>query len=396
MITVADLAPLATLQDIGRDGERGTSRLAWTTPVAEAEAWFHKQAAECGLTVERDLAGNLWAVPAMPAPWWGVGSHLDSVRQGGAWDGALGVAAAFAVAGVTPDPVAVIAFADEEGARFNTPTFGSRALAGMLDLPAVLERRDDEGTTLLAALRHAGVDPHRLAAAPAALGRLRGFLELHIDQSTDVAGAGAPVGVVTAIAARARLRVELHGAADHAGTTPIDERRDALSAAAALIVAAETAGPADPLLRRSATRILVEPNAATAIAAEATVWLDARAGSADVVEAWQRDVEAAAAALSPLRRVEIVVHRESASPATVFDPDVVAALRAAAPAGAPDVVCFAGHDAAILATRLPAGMVLVRNATGVSHAPGEHVELDDAAAGADVIARALTTLGAVR
>src|SRR5207244_5107200 len=136
---------------------------------------------------------------------------------GGAYDGALGVAAAFAIAAAAAAPLAVVSFADEEGARFNTPTFGSRALAGTLDVDDVLARTDADGVTLAAAMEAAGVEPAGLRAAPAALGRLRGFVELHIDQSRDVAGAGARAGIVGALASRLRMRVTFAGAADHAG-----------------------------------------------------------------------------------------------------------------------------------------------------------------------------------
>src|SRR4051812_33306177 len=133
LITADDLdARLAPLRAIGFDPARGTNRLAWTPEDATAGAWFAEQAASCGLRAWRDAAGNRWATPPRSdGPWWAVGSHTDSVRDGGAYDGALGVAAAFAIAAAAPDvPLAVISFADEEGARFNTPTFGSRALTG--------------------------------------------------------------------------------------------------------------------------------------------------------------------------------------------------------------------------------------------------------------------------
>ncbi|HWH94603.1 MAG TPA: hypothetical protein VNT03_12140, partial [Baekduia sp.] len=216
-ISAADLdARLATLRPIGHS-EAGTNRLAWTPEDRAAGAWFAAQASACGLRGERDAAGNRWALPDAPGPWWAVGSHTDSVRDGGAFDGALGVAAAFAIANAATAPLAVIAFADEEGARFNTPTFGSRALTGILDVDDVLARRDDGGVTLAEALRADGVDPDGLARAPEALERLRGFVELHIDQSRDLEVAGAAAGVVSGLAARLRVRATLAGAADHAG-----------------------------------------------------------------------------------------------------------------------------------------------------------------------------------
>ena len=176
-----------------------------------------------------DPAGNLWACPRSDPPWWAVGSHLDSVRGGGRFDGPLGVACGFELAARSERPIAVLSFADEEGARFNTPTFGSKALAGKLDLPSVLARTDSEGVSLGEAMRASGVEPSRIAEAPAWLEKLAGFVEIHIDQTTEVARAGVPVGIVGSLANRRRLEVDVRGRADHAGTTPPAERRDALS-----------------------------------------------------------------------------------------------------------------------------------------------------------------------
>lgn len=379
-VSAADLsARLAALNAIGAGG-RGNTRLAWTDELAEAEAWFAAEAESAGLVCSRDAAGNLWACPRTPPPWWGVGSHLDTVREGGRFDGALGVVAGFEVARRCSVPVAVIAFADEEGARFNTPTFGSRALVGRLDL-AVLDRSDAEGIPLRDAMARAGIDPDRIAAAPEQLSRLRGFLELHIDQSLAVAKLGVPVASVSSLATRTRLRVDLSGSADHAGTTPMDERRDALAAAARLVVAAVAAPPEDGVA--TATRIVAEPNALSTIPAEVSVWLGGRAPTPAAVDAWLDRVRAAAAAEE---RVDVAVRVESRSDGVEFDATAREAL------GGPEVVCFDGHDAGVLAERIPAGMLLVRNERGVSHAPDEEVDLADAAAGVEVLVRAIEAL----
>jgi beta-ureidopropionase / N-carbamoyl-L-amino-acid hydrolase len=367
---------LAGLDDIGRDGD-GWTRLAWTPEDDAAGDWFSAQAESVGLRVERDPAGNRWAVPSGEGPWWATGSHTDTVRQGGRYDGALGVAAAFAVASQVDTPVAVISFADEEGARFNTPTFGSRALAGRL-APDVLDRVDAQSTTLGAALKGAGLDPAGLARAPTWRPRLRGFLELHIDQSRDLARAGAPYGVVSGLAARLRAVATLHGRADHAGTTPLDEREDALLAAARLILRADEL--ARPHARATAGRIIVEPNAPTTVPSLARVWLDARAADPAALDAW-------------LDGLGVPVEVQSRTDGVEFDSSVRAALRAPADAATPpELVCFAGHDAGMVAEHLPAGMILVRNEAGTSHAPSEHVELSDAAEAATALARALERL----
>jgi beta-ureidopropionase / N-carbamoyl-L-amino-acid hydrolase len=368
VITAAELEErLAGLDDIGRDGDGGT-RLAWTSEDDAAGSWFAEQAASVGLQVERDPAGNRWAVPSGEGPWWAAGSHTDTVRQGGRYDGALGVAAAFAVASHLDAPVAVISFADEEGARFNTPTFGSRALAGRL-APDVLDRVDAEGTTLRDA---SGLSPTDLNAAPEWRARLRGFLELHIDQSRDLARADAPYGVVSGLAARVRVVATLHGRADHAGTTPMAEREDALLAAARLILDARRL--AGDHMRATVGRIVVEPNAPTTVPALVRVWLDARAEDPASLDAW-------------LSELAVPVEVQSRTEGVEFDASVRTAL-----GGSPELLCFAGHDAGILAEHLPAGMVLVRNEAGTSHAPFEHVELSDAAEAANALVRALERL----
>jgi N-carbamoyl-L-amino-acid hydrolase len=262
----------------------------------------------------------------------------------------------------------VISFEDEEGARFNTPTFGSRALAGRL-APDVLDRVDSQGTTLRAA---SGLTTDALAAAPEWRPRLRGFLELHIDQSRDLARADAPYGVVSRLAARLRAVATLHGRADHAGTTPLDEREDALLEAARLILRANEL--AQGHLRATVGRVIVEPNAPTTVPSLARVWLDARAEDPASLDAW-------------LSGLGVPVEVQSRTEGVEFDRRVRDAL-----GGSPEVLCFAGHDAGMVAEHLPAGMVLVRNEAGTSHAPSEHVELSDAAEAASALARALERL----
>ena len=378
MIGAAELRDrLAGLEPIGL-GADGTTRLAWTAELAAAEAWFGEQAAAAGLRVERDPAGSLWALPDSAGPWWATGSHLDSVRAGGRFDGALGVAAGFAVAERVPG-VAVIAFADEEGARFNTPTFGSRALVGRLS-DDVLARVDDEGVSLADAMRSFGVDPGRLVDARSWLDRLRGFVELHIDQTQELSAVGAPAGVVRSLAARTRLALRFAGRADHAGTTRRSERRDALAAAARVIVAADELAGDDPDFMVTASRMLVEPNAFTTVPSDVRLWIDARTPDGKLLSNWRSSVAAAASGAS----VEVEIETASHSDAVEFDPAVRAAL-----GPLPELVCFAGHDAGILAPRVPAGMVFVRNATGISHSPDEHVELDDAAVAAEALRTAL-------
>jgi N-carbamoyl-L-amino-acid hydrolase len=393
MISSVGLAArLDGLDEVGLRSD-GVWRLAWTEEDAAARSWFEDQAAEVGLGVTCDPAGNLWARPDSEPPWWGVGSHLDSVRGGGRFDGPLGVACGFEIAAAGARPVAVLSLADEEGARFNTPTFGSKALAGRLDLPAVLERRDDDGVSVREAMRSAGVDPDGIATARASLEQLAGFIEIHIDQTTELARAEAPVGVVRSLAARTRLEVLLTGRADHAGTTPRAERRDALAAAARLIVALD--GDHGPLTI-TASRIITKPNAPTTIAAEVRLWIDARATDLHAIDEWRARFDGQVGEVAQATGVGIDVSVASRTDAREFSGEVRAALARACQDvlghPVPELVCFAGHDAGVLAERVPAGMLFVRNPTGISHSPEESVSLDDAAIAVRVVERALELL----
>ena len=379
---------LAGLDEIGV-GDHGVQRLAWTPEAAACQEWFERQAVGCGLVPVVDPAGNLWACPQTDPPWPAVGSHLDSVRGGGRFDGPLGVASGFEIAAQSDRSVAVISFADEEGARFNTPTFGSKALGGLLDLPSVLERQDVDGVSLGEAMRAFGVDPGGLGDAPSWLGKLSQLVEIHIDQSTDLARAGVPVGLVSALASRLRLEVEVRGRADHAGTTPPQERRDALLAAARLIVGADRIADELGQLTVTTSRILTEPNAATTIASRVRLWIDARSEEPGHIDAWLRRIREVASEQS--EAVEASVASRSAG--TSFSP---ALRKELAGMGAevtgqplPEVVCFAGHDAGVIADQVPAAMLLVRNPSGVSHSPDEQVELDDAEVAVRIVCEAL-------
>jgi acetylornithine deacetylase/succinyl-diaminopimelate desuccinylase-like protein len=210
--------------------------------------------------------------------------------------------------------------------------------------------------------------------------------------------------VVSSLAARTRLEVRLTGRADHAGTTPQFERRDALSAAARLIVGAEDLAGADsPLagerapLTATVARIIAKPNAPTTIAAEVRLWMDARAPSFATIDAWRAGLDDLVRELEARTGVEIEIAVASRSDAREFSPELRAALARATEdvvgQSGPEIVCYAGHDAGVLAERVPAAMLFVRNPTGVSHSPSETVDIEDAAIAARVVARALELVG---
>jgi len=395
------------LAAIGRDPAGGWTRLAWTGEDRAARDWFQAEAGARGLEVDRDPAGNLWAWwrPAGPAAAEGdavaVGSHLDTVPNGGAYDGALGVVAGLVAVAelarreLTPRrPVAVVAFADEEGGRFGLPTFGSRVLAGALDPASVLDRADQAGTTLAAALRDAGVDPAAVGPDPGRLGSLAAFVELHVEQGRGLVDHGVPVGIASAIWPHGRWRLTLTGAANHAGTTRLEDRRDPMLGLAAAILAARAAAEE---LRAVATvgRVVVEPSSTNSVAGRVLAWLDARAERDQTLDwllaAFQGAVEEAAGR----HGLTVDLARESRSPAVTFDAGLRGRLAACLRASGLEPVelpTAAGHDAGALAVSVPTAMLFVRNPTGTSHSPAERAEADDCVAGVEALAAVVEEL----
>jgi N-carbamoyl-L-amino-acid hydrolase len=397
------------LAAIGRDPGGGWTRLAWTEEDRAARAWFEAEAADRGLEVERDRAGNLWA-------WWqapdaddpsaegqvvAVGSHLDTVRGGGAYDGALGVVSGLLAVGeliergVAPRrPVAVVAFADEEGGRFGVPLFGSRVLTGALDPAELLGRVDEHGTSVAEALAAAGVDPAGFGPDPARVGRLAAFVELHVEQGRGLADLGQPVALATAMWPHGRWRLTLTGEPNHAGTTRLADRRDPMLGLAAAVLAARAAATE---LEAVATvgRALVEPNSANSVPGRVSAWLDARAEEDQrldwLLAAFEAGVEDAAAR----NGLTAELAGESRSPGVEFDRALTdrldATLRASGlePARLPTA---AGHDAGALAAVVPTAMLFVRNPTGASHSPAETAEVGDCLAGVEALAAVVEEL----
>jgi beta-ureidopropionase / N-carbamoyl-L-amino-acid hydrolase len=381
----------AALAPVGTDPTGGYRRLAYTAPELELRDWFVAEAQVRSLDVHEDRAGNLWA-------WWGdatvgdalvTGSHLDSVRRGGAFDGPLGVVSGLLAIdllrarGVVPTrPVAVAAFADEEGARFGVACAGSRLLTGQLDPQRALALTDDDGVAYAQALRAAGRDPAGLGPDVEVARSIGTYVELHVEQGRALDELGAAVGVASAIRAHGRWRFDLAGRPDHAGTTRLEDRDDPMLAHARTILAAREAAAVHGGVA-TVGRVQVEPNGVNAIPARVRTWLDARADEEAAVRAIVADV-AAAAGVGPVE--------ESWTPRTDLD----AALRdrlAARLEGVPVLATGAGHDAGILALAgIPAAMLFVRNPTGVSHAPEERAGRDDCLAGVVALADVLEDL----
>lgn len=392
------------LAAVGRDaGSGGYRRYAWTPADTDCRAWFREQAGVRGLDYELDRNGNQWAWLGDPAAGDAVvtGSHLDSVPDGGAFDGPLGVVSAFAAIdelrarGAAPRrPLAVVNFGDEEGARFGLACVGSRLTAGRLTAEDARDLRDADGVTLARAMERAGQDPDAIGADPERLARVGAFVELHVEQGRALDLGGHPVGVASAIWPHGRWRFDFRGEANHAGTTRLEDRHDPMLTYAGTVLAArEQARLAGALATFG--KIAVEPGGVNAIASLVRGWLDSRAADEETLAAVVAGIERAARDSGARDGVAVDVVRESFTPEVEFAHalrDRLAALLGADATPAPVLPTGAGHDAGILATAVPTAMLFVRNPTGVSHSPAEFAAEDDCAAGVTALADVLEGL----
>jgi N-carbamoyl-L-amino-acid hydrolase len=381
------------LAPVGRAESGGYRRFAWTSEDAALREWFVGAAQSLGLDVVGDRAGNLWA-------WWGdpddhgpavggrgvvVGSHLDSVPDGGAFDGPLGVVSgllavrALQQKGFRPErPVGVACFGDEEGARFGIACAGSRLLTGALSPDRARALRDADGTTMAEAMTAAGFDSEGLDRDDEALARIGTFVELHVEQGKHLVHTGSAVAVGSGIWPHGRWRIDLAGRADHAGTTRLEDRDDPMLDLARLIAGARAAAERNEAVA-TVGKVAVVPNGVNAIPSHVTAWLDCRA-----------DEEAAVrAVLADLRDFDPA--EESWTDRTAFHPALQNEL--ASLLSAPVLATGAGHDAGVLAQAgIPTSMLFVRNPTGVSHSPEEFAERDDCLAGVEALARVVEHL----
>ncbi|MHC0433894.1 allantoate amidohydrolase [Streptomyces sp. O3] len=390
-----DLAP------IGRDADSGGyRRYAWTGADADCREWFRAQAESRGLTYELDRNGNQWAWLGDPAAGDAVvtGSHLDSVPDGGAFDGPLGVVSSFAAldelrgrGAEFTKPVAIANFGDEEGARFGLACVGSRLAAGQLTAGQAHELRDADGVTLPQAMERAGYDPTRIGPDPDRLARIGAFVELHVEQGRALDLTGDRVGIASSIWPHGRWRFDFRGEANHAGTTRLADRRDPMLSYAETVLAARREAE---LAGAVATfgKISVEPNGVNAIPSLVRGWLDSRAADQRALDTVVAGVEKAAREYADRHGVDLDVVRESFTPVVEFAHALRDELARILGADTPVLGTGAGHDAGILSASVPTAMLFVRNPTGVSHSPAEHAAEDDCLAGVAALADVLEGL----
>jgi allantoate deiminase len=354
--------------------------------------WMRK----AGMTVRLDNVGNLRGrYEGTSAGTFLLGSHLDSVRDAGRYDGPLGVMVAIAAvqrlhdAGKRlPFALEVLAFADEEGLRFGSTYLGSRAVVGKLG-DEELGRTDEDGISVAQAMREFGGDPTKLADDRWSGERPLGYVEVHIEQGPVLESLGLPVGVVTAIAGQDRMRITFFGVAGHAGTVPMDQRRDSLVVAAMFVVAVEQEARLRPGLVATVGRLLVEPGASNVIPGRVELTLDVRHADDQVRLGAARRMIDDAHALAEKRGLTVDVHPISERAAVACSPRITSLLRQAIGDGAVEVASGAGHDGVYMSEITDIGMLFMRCKGGVSHNPAESVTTEDVGVAIDVLGRFL-------
>ncbi|MCZ4100148.1 allantoate amidohydrolase [Streptomyces sp. So13.3] len=389
------------LLPIGRSSvSGGYRRYAWSGADLDCRAWFRAQAEGRGLTYEVDRNGNQWAWLGDPAAGDAVvtGSHLDSVPDGGAFDGPLGVVSSFAALDELRErgaafgkPLAIVNFGDEEGARFGLACVGSRLAAGQLTKDKAYALRDADGVSLPQAMEQAGYDPAGIGPDPERLARIGAFVELHVEQGRALDLSGDAVGIASAIWPHGRWRFDFHGEANHAGTTRLEDRRDPMLNYADTVLAARREAQAAGALATFG-KVSVEPNGVNAIASLVRGWLDSRAADQETLDRVVAGIEAAAAERGARDGIDVRVTRESFTSVVEFEHalrDEVAKLLGGV---VPVLPTGAGHDAGILSASAPTAMLFVRNPTGVSHSPAETAAEDDCLAGVTALADVLEGL----
>ena len=347
-----------------------------------------KWLAAAGAEVSVDAAGNLrafYAAEESKAPRLLLGSHLDTVPNAGAYDGVLGVVLGVALIEALegrrlPFAIELVGFSEEEGVRFGMPFIGSRALVGTLD-EQFLNCQDRNGISIRTAIKHFGLDPEQIPRAVTSENTLA-YLEFHIEQGPVLESLGHPLGIVEAIAGQTRMDFIFIGRANHAGTTPMHLRHDAIAAAAEWILAVESSAQSEPGLVSTVGQIAATPGATNVIAGQARLSLDLRHRSDENRLRTAAALTILAAQIAARRGLTVRTNELLSQRAVEMDEFLVGEIEnAMRSVGCPPhrMVSGAGHDAMILAEKVPAAMIFLRTPGGISHDPSESVMTEDVA-----------------
>ncbi|HEY1649559.1 MAG TPA: allantoate amidohydrolase [Terracidiphilus sp.] len=357
-----------------------------TPPVHDVHALLSARMKALGMTTRVDAAGNLrglWQPPRGGKKRLILASHIDTVPDAGAFDGVLGVTLALewvelAQELTLPLPIEVIAFSEEEGVRFGVPFIGSRAVAGRFD-PALLALKDADGVTVEAAIRAFGLDPGNIEEAVADADAL-GMVEMHIEQGPVLEAEDLSVAAVTAIVGQSRLSLKFTGHANHAGTTPMSLRRDALAGAAEWIAVVEALALHAEGLVATVGKIEAAPNAGNVIAGAVSVSLDVRHANDGARNTALAALLEQANSIAGRRSLTLDCKRQMDQAAVPMDERLTAFMaEAIEAAGLPlkRMESGAGHDAMVMAGRMPTAMLFLRSPSGISHHPDETVREED-------------------
>lgn len=417
---------MQAIADIGADPIRGGySRPVYSDADLTLREWFISEAQTRGLDVETDHNGIIWA-------WWDrqasagesveatrrnsvvTGSHLDSVPGGGAFDGPLGVASALAAldelkareqSGALKRRrcLAITVFPEEEGSRFGVACLGSRLMTGAITREKALNLRDSEGLSFGEVAADHGLTPDLIGEDPARLSTIGAFVELHVEQGrgintpeyTAADGKQPAVAVGNTILGHGRWRLSVNGQGNHAGTTLMDDRADPMVAAAEITLATRNTAREHPGARATVGRLQPIPGGTNVIASRVDLWLDVRHPQDEVTATVVEKIYSRAKDCALAHGCQVEMVEESYSGTVHFSPELSSQLEAAVRRTVPDAPILptgAGHDAGVLAAHVPSGMIYVRNPTGISHAPEESVENDDADQGVQALADALSGL----
>jgi allantoate deiminase len=395
----AEDAIMERLEALGRiSDEPGRLTRLFASPAMRrandlAQSWMR----QAGMSVRQDALGNLIGHFPGPSPESKIlllGSHLDTVRDAGKFDGPLGVVLAIACVEQIrsqkrqlPFAVEVVAFADEEGARFQSAYLGSRALTGQLD-EKDLALVDTNGVTMAEAIQQFGANPSDLKSCQIPGEKLLGYIEVHIEQGPVLEEKNLAVGVVTAIAGQTRATITFEGRSGHAGATPMQLRRDALCGAAEFILEAETYARQQPGLVATVGGISADPNVSNVIPGTCRLTLDLRHQLDAVRLKARRDLFDIIVSIEHRRGLKAIARQVQETASVPCSAELSALLRTSASKHQPGVIDLpsgAGHDAAVMAKIAPVAMLFVRCAGGLSHHPDESARIDDIRIALDVL-----------
>jgi allantoate deiminase len=397
------IAECHTLAAFTEEPGRITRRFL-TPPVHAVHAHLRQRMQALGITVRTDALGNLrgFHQPAhAPAKRFLIGSHIDTVPNGGPFDGILGVTLALELVEIAQErqlslAIEVIAFSEEEGVRYDIPFLGSRAITSTFD-EILLDYQDLDGIPMHQAIRNFGLDPAQIRSASLGPQQVLGFLEIHIEQGPILEAENLQLAAVTSIVGQTRGTLTFTGRANHAGTTPMHLRHDALAAAAEWIIAVETRANQTPSLVATVGKIQAEPNATNVIPGTVQITLDLRHASDSIRFSAFETLIAQAHAIAHRRHLNMHFNQTMNEPAVPMDGTLTAHLAAAlASEGFPakTMTSGAGHDAMILASYVPTTMLFLRSPGGISHHPAESVREQDVEAALRVSANFLERVSA--